>query len=387
MTITSDATPDPVYPFSAQGLTAENGSSALANLFDGISDDGNKTGVFTYSQEDLKNEKLAIDYDFGKPVKLTGIDMYANYGNDQGIKKFKVALWDDATQSWQRLKENGTANDKVFTLNWQTQSDTIEKQSVSFTGTTVSGQHAARAKAGDDSGYITSKVRIIPTDIGNTWGHLAMSEIAFEQSPLALQSLTVTPPTKRDYVLGEPLDTTGMVVTGNYEGGVTADVTASAQLNGYDANTVGKQTITVTVGEQHTTFTVTVSADKTALRALIAKAALLNQRDYTADSWKPFAEALATARALAADATASASDVANAQGALQKALDGLRNVSNIPPSDEPSKDNSSVGDSIDSNPAPQAGIGQTGASVMSVALLCAVLVIVAGVARISRRHV
>ncbi|KAB8290124.1 family 16 glycoside hydrolase [Bifidobacterium avesanii] len=50
-------------------------------------------------------------------------------------------------------------------------------------------------------------------------------------------------------------------------------------------------------------------ADRTALNAAIAAAGKLTESGYTADSWKPFAEALATAKSVAADAKADQAKV------------------------------------------------------------------------------
>ena len=49
----------------------------------------------------------------------------------------------------------------------------------------------------------------------------------------------------------------GMIVTANYEGGSTKNVTSSASFSGYDMNTVGNQTVTVSYTEGNTTKTAT----------------------------------------------------------------------------------------------------------------------------------
>ena len=49
----------------------------------------------------------------------------------------------------------------------------------------------------------------------------------------------------------------GMTVTANYEGGSTQDVTSSVTFSGYDMNTVGNQTVTVSYTEGNTTKTAT----------------------------------------------------------------------------------------------------------------------------------
>lgn len=69
------------------------------------------------------------------------------------------------------------------------------------------------------------------------------------------------------------------------------------------------------------------------LKALIAEAAGLEEADYTADSWKPFAKALEDARKAAE--SGSAADVANARAALAKAQADLERVTPGPGPDQP----------------------------------------------------
>ena len=84
---------------------------------------------------------------------------------------------------------------------------------------------------------------------------------------VTLASITVTPPTKLEYTVGEELDTAGMTVTAVYSDESTKDVTAEAVLSGYDKDAEGPQEITVTYtegdAEATATFNVTVKADET----------------------------------------------------------------------------------------------------------------------------
>ena len=65
------------------------------------------------------------------------------------------------------------------------------------------------------------------------------------------------------------------------------------------------------------------AADKTALNALIAKAEALDESDYTASSWKAMQTALASAKKVAADASATEEAVAAEISNLQNKLDAL----------------------------------------------------------------
>lgn len=76
-----------------------------------------------------------------------------------------------------------------------------------------------------------------------------------------LSFITVTPPTKTQYKVGDTLDTTGMVVTASYTDESTKEVTSLVSLSGFDSSTAGEVTVTVsyTEGEKTVTATFTVT--------------------------------------------------------------------------------------------------------------------------------
>lgn len=80
--------------------------------------------------------------------------------------------------------------------------------------------------------------------------------------PVVLDSISVTPPTKTEYNVGDSLDTAGMVVTATYSDESTKDVTADATLSGFDSSSAGEVTVTVSYTEgdvtKTATFTVTI---------------------------------------------------------------------------------------------------------------------------------
>lgn len=75
-----------------------------------------------------------------------------------------------------------------------------------------------------------------------------------------LLSITVTPPAKTTYYEGELFDSTGMVVTANYDNGKSEEVTGYEVL-GYDSNT-GTKTITIIYNGVSATFNVVVTVDE-----------------------------------------------------------------------------------------------------------------------------
>jgi uncharacterized protein (DUF1684 family) len=88
---------------------------------------------------------------------------------------------------------------------------------------------------------------------------LGCSELP-QDEPSLLRIAVTSPPTKTVYELGETLNLSGLVVTGTYADGTTKRETVSlSNISGYNANTVGTQTVTVTIGGKTATFTVTVN--------------------------------------------------------------------------------------------------------------------------------
>jgi uncharacterized repeat protein (TIGR02543 family) len=82
-----------------------------------------------------------------------------------------------------------------------------------------------------------------------------------EDDPVLQNIVVTTPPAKTVYIIGEALNLSGLVVTGTYSDGATkAETVNLSNISGYNANTTGTQTLTVTVNGKTTTFTVTVNS-------------------------------------------------------------------------------------------------------------------------------
>ena len=94
-------------------------------------------------------------------------------------------------------------------------------------------------------------------------GNIILPAAALQGDPIELESLTLTEPDKKTYLVGEELDLTGLNVTANYTFGDSKPVTGYT-VSGFDPETTGQQTITVSYTENGVTktasFTVTVEA-------------------------------------------------------------------------------------------------------------------------------
>ena len=72
--------------------------------------------------------------------------------------------------------------------------------------------------------------------------------------------ITVTPPTKKDYFVGEGFDPTGMVITAEYTDHTTATITSGYTISGFDSQNATTITVTVTYGGKSADFEVNINA-------------------------------------------------------------------------------------------------------------------------------
>lgn len=81
----------------------------------------------------------------------------------------------------------------------------------------------------------------------------------FAVTVIGKDGIAVTAPKKVRYAVGEEFDATGLVVAQRFADGTQVPLAEGAyQLDGFDSETVGEKTITVTVGADTATFTVDV---------------------------------------------------------------------------------------------------------------------------------
>lgn len=147
--------------YSMENLSGVRGMKDLDYVFDGLINEAAGTPSGEFKGFDFSNNRASIIYDFQETVNLKGMDIWCNYGNDQGIKKMKVAVWDEEQERWVILKdEDGT--EQEFIMNWQTAVQVAEKQSIAFPGVD------------------TKKVKIIILDAGYKWNKFSIREIEFQ---------------------------------------------------------------------------------------------------------------------------------------------------------------------------------------------------------------
>ncbi|WP_182201346.1 family 16 glycosylhydrolase [Paraliobacillus salinarum] len=149
-----EVTPPP--PYSSENLGIDNNQAELSKLFDGNL--ASNSGEFVFANSYLPTDKeVNIMYDFKQEVTLDTITFTTNYGQDQGIRKFKVASFDSSRNQWVTLN-------KEYTIPW----------------TDAGKTEAGETLAVNIDSVNTSKIKIIITDAGFTWGNkIAMREISF----------------------------------------------------------------------------------------------------------------------------------------------------------------------------------------------------------------
>lgn len=135
---------------------------------------------------------------------------------------------------------------------WTNASATVNSTAVTVTPT--DGKNAMVAKLAGTCGVTSVDVYYIESEGGET-----------PEEPKALESIAVSNQ-KTEYVVGDEF--VKPIVTATYEGGATADVTASATCGGYDMGTAGTQTVTVSYTEGEKTATTTYKIEVVAQQDL-----------------------------------------------------------------------------------------------------------------------
>ena len=114
-----------------------------------------------------------------------------------------------------------------------------------------------------DSGELSSKTWtgeaesiVFTLESGNCF--ISKATVTLEaNTPKVLSAITLSGEYPTTFHQGDEFSHEGMTVTAEYEGGKTADVTASATFSGYDMDNTGVQTVTVSYTENEVTKTAT----------------------------------------------------------------------------------------------------------------------------------
>lgn len=131
------------------------------------------------------------------------------------------------------------------------------------------------------NGVLASTVIGLYTEVYN----MELSQFLYSNGT-SLKAITVTTmPTKVTYIVGEPINITGLVVTGtNSNGSTTIEKVTMDDISGFNSTSVGAKVITVTIYGRTTTFTVNVIDSITSAKfTLLRKIDLLKLKQYNAN--------------------------------------------------------------------------------------------------------
>lgn len=154
----------PKPPYSSMNLGMHNNQNELAKLFNGNYD--SNSGEFVFASNTLpEGEEVSITYNFDQLVQLHSIELTTNYGNDQGIKAFKLAVYDAALDQWVELEEE-------YTVPW----------------TSAGNSERGETLVIDVNVPKTTQVKMVLTDVGLRWvNKMAMRELSFADHDVLLE--------------------------------------------------------------------------------------------------------------------------------------------------------------------------------------------------------
>ena len=244
-------------------LEAVNSSN---NSFSAINDSDYYLTVPT-SKWSLSLSKTTIYLDNGKICNQNGkySIQYNHNGGNGGLRSYDKISSDRPLVGFYELVTNNVTGIEVtgeFNTSFH------ETDSLSLDGMVVTAKYDDDTeKELSSSEYTISpelgtvldpsidKVTVSYTYVGKT----VTADIAIDVTPRAITGITVSSlPNKTEYVVGQSLDTTGLVVEAVYDYGDPADVTDDCVVEEVELTEAGNKTISVSYGEFSTSFEITV---------------------------------------------------------------------------------------------------------------------------------
>ena len=243
-----------------KAVTIDGAGYTLSAHFNKTSDSNNSAIGIVHSDVTIQN--LIVDGTGGPvwPIQLHGINVYlstnvnlntvtvSNFGGAGVVVNGSLVTVDDITTSgnaWGGINvDQGSGVTAVTTL----------------TVNGVSTHTETNADIWRDDNLKTG-VTVVDTNnqyTTSTYTH-DISVTGTKYKLKVLESIAITTPaTKLTYIVGESLDTTGLVVTGTYDNSSTG-VVSPVDVTGFDSSVpVNDQVLTVTYGGETTTYTIDV---------------------------------------------------------------------------------------------------------------------------------
>jgi flagellar biogenesis protein FliO len=198
-----------------------------------------------YNKDTLGQQTLTVTIG-GKTTTFTVTVTAAGINPDKTLDHIAVTT-PLAKTTYVKGEELNLAGMVVTAYYTDNTSEPVNVTAANITGynTNTLGQQTLTVTIGGKTATFTVTVTAAGINPDKTLDHIAVT----------------TPPAKTTYVKGEELNMAGLVVTAYYTDNTSEPVNVTADnITGYNTNTLGQQTLTVTIGGKTTTFTVTVTA-------------------------------------------------------------------------------------------------------------------------------
>ena len=288
-TITWISSNDSVATVSNGVVTAKSEGSAVITArftYNGINYEKNCTISVTEPEAtltaiDILNEPSKTVYYIGDNLVTSGLQvklMYSDSTTDTITTGYSVTGFTSATAgtktvtvSYGGLTDTFTVTVKtpIITLSSNAETLTVGEDVILSATTLPSGQSIVWTSSSDsvatvNNGTVVAKgagTTVIAAKFTyNGVVYSATCSITVESIPVTLTSISVnTHPLKTVYEIGEPLDTTGLVLKLTYSDDSTDTVTSGFTTSGFSSATAGTKTVTVQYGGLTTSFIVTVN--------------------------------------------------------------------------------------------------------------------------------
>jgi hypothetical protein len=210
-----------------------------------------------YSDGTTKQESVSIANISGYNADTTGNQILTVTVNGKSAQ-FTVTVNAASTGTLQRIEITRLPTKTIYTVG-----DTLSLTGLVVTGTYSDGITKTETVSESNVNGYNANTTGTQTLTVTVSGRTATFDVTVNAvGAAALQSIAITSrPAKTTYAVGEPLNLSGLVVTGTYSDGTDKqEIVSIANISGYNADTTGSQTLTVTVNGQTASFTVTVSA-------------------------------------------------------------------------------------------------------------------------------
>lgn len=240
---------DPLGNTGSRGYSTGDLSAWGANIFTAVANE-NLTAISTYAMSPNTTAEIYIytgvsgDNPSSGQLRLSQtaqfphngyytVDLSSAVGLSAGQKFAVVIKYTTPQNAYQIPTERALAN-------YSSQADAN------------AGESFTRASSGDpwyDSGYYDNENVCIKAFTSGT-------------SVATLTGIRITSPaTKLTYQIGEALDLSGLVVSGTYsDGSSRTETVTAANVSGFNSATAGSKTLTISIGGQTTSYTITVKS-------------------------------------------------------------------------------------------------------------------------------